>query len=227
MKILNSTDYDERRVADDQYASSGDESFDMTSVSQVGLPPASNQHFHHRGNQQQFVLPTVEEAKNPNDTDPLLDTSSLGNQQGYHRNRRNHGSATNFSVTSYNNHTGDSGMSAGVSSNVEDAGVVRRIAGLDEKFVARAVSPQQSAVSVHSGHNSTASSCWQFQKPGSHHGYHQQQVGRSKPSLSSFKGGEAKHNFYKNFDEKNQAKAEEFPGQFQRLSYNSLEHRIN
>ena len=198
----------------------------MTSVSQVGLPPTSNHHFHHRGNQQQqqFVLPTVEEAKNPNDTDPLLETSSLGNQQGYcHQRRRNHGSATNFSVTSYNNHTGDSGMSAGVSSNVEEAGVVRRMpAGIDEKFVARAVSPQQSAVSVHSGHNSTASSCWQFQKPGSHHGYHQQQAGRSKPSLSSFKGVEAKQNFYKNFDEKNQAKGEEFPGQFQRFNFNSL-----
>ena len=147
-------------TTDDQYASSGEESFDMPSASQVGVAPPSNQ-------QGQFHLATVEEvvtASNRNhDNDPLLENP----RQKNHQRRHNHGSATNSSKTSYNHHTGDSGMSAGQASN-EHSSVRSDVsrdhvpAFIDEKFVG---SPPMSSVSVHSGYNSTASSCWQFQQP--------------------------------------------------------------
>ena len=163
-------------TTDDQYASSGEDSFDMPSASQVGVAPPSNHHYNHRSNQQgQFHLATVEEVATASncihDNDPLLENPKHNNQliqQNHnHQRRQNHGSATNSSVTSYNHHSGDSGMSAGQASN-EHSSVRSDVprdhvpAFIDEKFVG---SPPMSSVSVHSGYNSTASSCWQFQQP--------------------------------------------------------------
>ena len=155
-------------TTDDQYASSDEESFDMPSASQVGVAPHSNHHYNHRSNQQgQFHLATVEEVATASnrihDNDPLLENP----HQNFNQRRQNHGSATNTSVTSYNHHAGDSGMSAGQASN-EHSSVRSDVpcdhvpAFIDEKFVG---SPPMSSVSVHSGYNSTASSCWQFQQP--------------------------------------------------------------
>ena len=82
-------------------------------------------------------------------------------------------------TSSYHHHTGDSGMSAGVGSTEQsslrsEAGPQlqsqqhyvqidnRRPAFIDDKFVGT-LSPPPSAVSMQSGYNSTASSCWQYQ----------------------------------------------------------------
>ena len=177
-------------TTDDQYASSGEESFDMPSASQVGVVPPNNHHYNHRSNQQtQYILPTVVEMATANnrthENDRLLEKSQQNHQQlqqNFNSQRsQNHGSATNSSVTSYNHHTGDSGMSAGQASN-EHSSVRSDVdrprdhiaqqqphhvvvpAFIDEKFVGQ-MSPPMSSVSVHSGYNSTASSCWQFQQP--------------------------------------------------------------
>ncbi len=190
------------------YASSGEESFDMPSASQVGTNDYQQQTAsmmqQHR---QHEYLPTLEEVSmGRRDTDPLLGggggragsdvTRHLHpHQQRHHQ----HASGTSSSMTSssYHHHTGDSGMSAGVgsaeqssvgapasnhyapapsgtSSSSGSRGAARNVPApaaapsapisnlIDDKFVGT-MSPPPSAVSMQSGYNSTASSCWQYQ----------------------------------------------------------------
>ena len=90
-----------------------------------------------------------------------------------------HTSGSSSITSSYHHHTGDSGMSAGPAS-IEQASSMRSDVGplmlangnavrlgnglVDDKFVGT-LSPPHSHVSVQSGYNSTASSCWQYQRP--------------------------------------------------------------
>ena len=172
----------------------------MPSVSQVGTSLPNNQLL---SNQPTNYLLTVKEViNNFHDNDPLL-----GNRQQYNKRANKKGSKPSSSVTSYKNNTDDSGMSTGNSSNFLEG--VQIIPETDEKFVARAVSPQSSAVSMHSGHNSTASSCWKFQKSSSNNEKIQQ------PNFNfnkNFYKTQKAANFKNNFQEKIKVKPELFTG---------------